>query len=705
MRCNLVLKPAAQVPLRHPASRRHVGRTQVVTKAFDDPEKKPGKIWFTAADEAARQALPKVTLEINGRQVDVPEGSTIMQAAHDVDVYIPHLCHHPRLEDNAPGSCRLCQVEVDGKAKPACKTEVTAGMKIDTDTEAIRAGVTKQLNALLGCHPDDCMTCLADGKCDFQDLIRKYHVTDDHNRTLKAVDEKGYDALGPVKDQSSPALQLDFDRCVKCGRCSYVCNDVQMMNVLQHVGKGKDRRIGIAAGVDLDSTNCIECGQCAAVCPTGAIFEREEWQDVERHLENRRGGKVVVVQTAPATRVAIGEEVGLEAGSISTGRMVAALRKLGFDYVFDTNFTADLTIMEEGMELIKRLTAVLAEEKEAGSIDHPLPAAGTDGHPAAEGDHENHMGPVPMFTSCCPAWVNFVEKEHPELIPHLSTCKSPQQMMGAVIKRVWAERAGVKPEDVISVSVMPCTAKKHEAERPGMGEAGVADVDYVITTRELGRMLREKRVPLGSLKEEEYDDPLGSGTGAAVIFGATGGVMEAAVRTAYEVVTGEPLADVNLTPTRGFEGVKEATLHMKSKDGAVDRDVRIAIANNIGNARNLVDAMERGEVHYDFVEVMACSGGCIGGGGQPKTADPMAAFKRMMGIYEIDERSTPRKSHENPDVVQIYKEVFGEPNSHKAHELLHTTYTDRSATTVKADPPAAPKVRAKKAAPKAAPPS
>jgi len=417
-------------------------------------------------------------------------------------------------------------------------------------------------------------------------------------------------------------------------------------------------------------SKCIECGQCASVCPVGAIKERSEWRAVLDELETKR--KIMVAMTAPAVRVAIGEEVGMAPGSITVGQMVAAQRALGFDKVLDVDFAADLTIMEESTELMARL-------KHAWGLD------GGDVQRDSEGRAPS-PGPLPIFTSCCPAWITLVEKSFPELIPNLSTCKSPQQMLGAMVKRYYSAKMGVSPEDICLVSIMPCTAKKHEAEREEQRRPGeVQDVDYVLTTREFGQMLRLRRIPLASLPEEPFDSPLGASSGAAVMFGATGGVMEAALRTAYEVISGKPLPKLEVDEVRGLHGVKSAivTLPEGSPPGVAGREIRVAVASGVGNARHLLRAMAEGSApHYDFIEVMACPGGCIGGGGQPKSKDPAAVLKRMGAIYTLDERAALRKSHQNPEVQALYSEFLKVPGGHLSHELLHTTYTDRSHLTL-----------------------
>lgn len=566
---------------------------------------------------------------------------------------MPVLCKHPKLP-NTPGSCRVCMVEVDGRVKPACCTPAWDGAVINTDTEEVKHTVTGTLALLRANHPEDCMSCDVNGKCEFQDLIYRYKVPKWPKLKEVSEDYMEHTAHAHVYDQSSFAINLDLEKCIKCSRCVTTCEEVQGMNVLGMFNRGRDRHIGFIYETDLELSKCIECGQCVSVCPVGALYEKTDWREVMQLLQSKR--KIMVAQTAPAVRVAIGEEAGMAPGSISTGQMVAGLRAVGFDYVFDTDFAADLTIMEEGTELLHRLKQAWGLEKGEG----PPPA-------------------LPMFTSCCPAWVSLVETDYPELIPHLSSCKSPQQMMGAAVKEVWCKQMGLKPEDVVMVSVMPCTAKKHEANRPEMGRKGYQDVDYVLTTRELGRLFRYNKVNMASLPNEKYDSPMGTGSGAGVLFGNSGGVMEAAVRTVHEVVTGKELPQrLRLDAVRGLKHIKEAALDLALPDNTT-KTVKVAVASGIANARELIEEIKAGRAQYDFVEVMSCPGGCIGGGGQPKTRGHDVLQKRMNAVYDIDQHARLRKSHENPEVQAVYAQYFGEPNSHKSHELLHTHYTEKSA--------------------------
>ncbi|PRW56960.1 ferredoxin [Chlorella sorokiniana] len=592
-----------------------------------------------AAGEAYAAATKQVSLTINGRQVQVPEGSSILTAA------------------------------------------TALGIHVQTDTPKVKESIRGVLSLLKANHPADCMTCDVNGRCEFQDLTNRYNV--DSYMSKKGLpklrqfshewDDEQRAHAEEWHDSSSASITVDFEKCLKCGRCVTACDVVQDMNVLGMQGRGRERHPGVITSA-LAPSKCISCGQCAVVCPVGAITERSEWREVAEELDAQR--KVMVCITAPAVRVAIGEELGLGPGAVTTGQMVEAQRRLGFNYAFDVNFSADLTIMEEGTELLSRL-------RRAWGLDQ--------GADSGHSGHDSHApGPLPMFTSCCPGWITTVEKSYPELIPHLSTCKSPAQMMGAVVKRHFASLINKKPEDICLVSVMPCTAKKYEAERGEMRREGEGpDIDYVITTREFGHLLRERHVPLASLPESGFDNPLvgGESTGAGVIFGNTSGVMEAALRTAYELATGQELPRLKVEAIRGLTGIKEATLRLpdSAPNGFAGRELRVAVASGIGHARHLLQRMHEGTApRYDFVEVMACPGGCIGGGGQPKSDDPLVLLKRMGAVYSIDERSAIRKSHENPSIQKLYKEFLGEPNGPLAHELLHTSYTDRSHTSMPA---------------------
>jgi len=574
--------------------------------------------------------VAEVTVYVNGKEVKVPENITVLEACERAGVDVPTLCHHPRLGESI-GACRVCIVEIEGakNLQPACVTKVRDGMKIKTHTERVKKAVRFNLALLLSEHPNDCMTCEANGRCEFQDLIYEYNVEPIFGY---GSDEGPYDA-------SSPAIIRDMAKCIKCQRCVRACSELQGMYIYSMTERGYKTLPMTPFEIPVYETECTSCGQCALFCPTGAIVENSAVRVVLEELEKKE--KILIVQTAPSVRVAIGEEFGMAPGTISTGQMVAALRRLGFDYVFDTNFGADLTIVEEGNEFLKRL--------QEGDLDE-----------------------MPMFTSCCPAWVNLVEKVYPQLRTRLSSAKSPQGMLSALVKSYFAEKLGVSPEDIFHVSIMPCTAKKDEALRKQLVVNGVPAVDAVLTTRELGKLIKLKKIPFANLPEEDYDDPLGISTGAAALFGVTGGVMEAALRTAYEVATGKTLPKIVFNEVRGLEGIREAEIDIDGKK------VRVAVAHGLANARKLIEKILAGEVKYNFVEIMACPGGCIGGGGQPYSKDPDILVKRAEAIYTIDELKTIRKSHENPAIKKLYEEYLGEPLSHKAHELLHTHYEDRS---------------------------
>ncbi|MEW6032437.1 MAG: NADH-dependent [FeFe] hydrogenase, group A6 [Bacillota bacterium] len=568
-----------------------------------------------------------VKLTIDGVPAEVQAGTTILQAAEGLGIRIPTLCYLEGIHE--VGACRVCVVEVVGaKAlQAACVTPVTEGMTVLTNTPAVRRTRKTTVELLLSNHETDCPTCVRNLNCELQALAESMGIRE--NRFLG-------ERTRHEPDTSSWSIVRDPDKCVLCRRCVSVCEKVQGVKAIGPINRGFETVVGPAFGEPLADTICVNCGQCILVCPTGALYEKDSIADVWAALGDP--DKHVVVQTAPATRVAVGETYGLPPGSIVTGKMVAGIRRLGFDRVFDTDFTADLTIMEEGHEFIERLTK---------------------------------GGVLPMITSCSPGWIKFIEHFYPDLLPNLSTCKSPQQMFGALAKTYYAQKAGVDPSKIYSVSVMPCTAKKFECERPEMRDSGHKDVDAVLTTRELGRMFKEAGIDFERLPEEDYDDPLGVSTGAAVIFGATGGVMEAALRTAYEVTTGETLKDVNFTAVRGLDGVKEASVNLKGTE------IRVAVAHGLANARKVLDRVRAGDSGWHFIEIMCCPGGCIGGGGQPIPTDLEVRRRRIEGIYAADERMVIRKSHENPAIKAIYAEFLGKPLGHKSHELLHTTYTPR----------------------------
>ncbi|GHV71089.1 ferredoxin [Spirochaetia bacterium] len=577
-----------------------------------------------------------VNITINGKAVEVEEGTTILNAAKKVNVKIPTLCYNPDLPPWA--SCGICIVRMAGSPRMvrACTTPCENNMNIITHDPEIIAVRRTVLELILSNHPNDCLQCPRNGSCELQTLAEEFGIRE-------APYKKVMNSL-PI-DDSSPAIVLNPDKCIRCGRCVKVCQEVQNVWALEFLGRGIKGKIASAADAPLGESPCIKCGQCAAHCPVGAIYERDDTLKVWNALQNP--DLHPVVQIAPAVRVALAEEFGLEPGSIITKKIYAALRRLGFKTVFDTNFSADLTIMEEGTELVKRLT-----EK------------GSD---------------IPLITSCCPAWVDYMEKYYADMIPNFSTAKSPQQMMGAMIKAYWAGKAGLDPAKVYSVSVMPCTAKKAETRRnDDMKSAGAGyDVDIVLTTRELARMIKQAGIEVLKLPDEEADNPLGPYTGAGTIFGVTGGVMEAAVRSAYYLVTKKELADVNFTSARGLEGVKEAEV-----DFGNGTKIRIAVAHQMGNIAAVLDKIREArasgkESPYQFVEVMACRGGCIAGGGQPYGCTDDVRSRRTAGIYKDDVQSKYRCSHQNPFIKQVYDEFLGEPAGHKAHQLLHTKYVER----------------------------
>ena len=577
--------------------------------------------------------MSKVTLTINGRAVEAEAGSTILQAAEQAGIYIPTLCYHPDLKPE--GVCRVCVVEVEGQRTllPSCIYPVAEGMVVSSHSPKARAARKTIVELMLANHPQDCLVCSKNQKCELQKLAKEVGIQE--------VPFKG-ERQEHKLDDSSPSIIRDAEKCILCQRCLRVCHDIQTVGALGQAHRGWETMVAPAFEKQLDDVVCVFCGQCINRCPTGALKAKDPSKEVWDAIADP--SKHVVVQTAPAVRAAIGEDFGMPAGSRVTGKMVTGLRMLGFDKIFDTDFTADLTIMEEGSELIKRVT---------------------------EG------GVLPQITSCSPGWIKFIEHFYPELLPHLSTCKSPQQMFGALAKTYYAEKAGIDPKDIVVVSIMPCAAKKFECDRPEMYDSGFKDVDYVLTTREAAGMMKEAGIDLPNLPDGEFDLPLGMSTGAAVIFGATGGVMEAAIRTAYAVLTGTELDDVNIEAVRGYEGVRKAEVEVP---GIVT--LKAAVAHGLSNARQILEGIKSGEFKdYHFIEVMCCPGGCIGGGGQPYPTNEEIRKARMAAIYDEDEAMTLRKSHTNPAVIALYEEFLGKPLGHKSHELLHTEYTARSKKT------------------------
>ena len=577
--------------------------------------------------------MANVNLTINGKLVSVPAGSTILDAARKLNINIPTLCYCDKLGcgvSNHPASCRVCVVEVEKRRNlaPACATPVMEGMVVHTNSQRALNARRTVLELILSDHPQKCLTCAKNQDCELRMLAAEFGIR-----------EIAYSGVrNQIRvDASSAAIQRDLSKCIMCRRCETVCNKVQTVGALTGYGRGFTAKVGTASLIPLAESNCTFCGQCVNVCPVGAITGISYVKKVWAAINDPK--KTVIVQTAPAVRVAVGQEFGFTPGKPVTGKLVAGLRALGFDKVFDTDFSADLTIMEEANELVGRV-------KEGKNL--------------------------PILTSCCPGWINFIEHNYPDLLHIPSSCKSPQQMFGAVAKSYYAEKIGVKPEDLIVVSVMPCQAKKYEAARPEFAPNGVRDVDYVVTTRELCRMFREAGVNLANLDDDEYDSPLGESTGAGVIFGVTGGVLEAALRTAYFMINGKNLEGdaINFRAVRGLDGIKEAKVEV-----APGVTLTVAACSGLGNARKVLDMVRKDQSRFQAIEIMACPGGCINGGGQPFLhghADLLE--QRMKGLYTEDESKTLRMSHENPDIKKLYDEYLGTPGSEKAHHLLHTVY-------------------------------
>lgn len=577
--------------------------------------------------------MEMVNIKINNMPLSVPKGISILEAARMAGIEIPTLCYLKKI--NEIGACRICMVEVKGARSlvTACVYPVNEGMEIFTNTERVRKSRKMTLELILSTHDRKCLSCVRSGTCELQQLCKEFGVDD----------EGRFDGANPVHEYDDSAIHMirDNGKCILCRRCVAACQ-AQHISVIGANARGFDTHIGSAFERPLDSVACVSCGQCIVNCPTGAIYEKDDTAKVLEAINDPE--KFVVVHTAPSIRVTLGECFGMHIGTNVQGKMVAALRRLGFDKVFDTDFGADLTIVEEANEFLGRV---------------------------------QNGGVLPMITSCSPGWIKYCEHYYPDMLDHLSTCKSPQQMSGAIIKTWYAEKMGIDPKDIVVVGIMPCTAKKFETKRDDQAASGYPDVDYSLTTRELGRMIESAGIYFKHLPDEEFDNPLGDSTGAAVIFGATGGVMEAALRTAVEKLSGEELKSLDFTEVRGTEGIKEASYTVNGME------IKVCVVSGLANANTIMEKVKNGTADYHFIEIMGCPGGCVNGGGQPIVSaykrmdvDPRAA--RAAGLYAEDESKTIRKSHENPDIQKLYAEFLGEPNGHLAHKLLHTEYIDRS---------------------------
>ena len=573
-----------------------------------------------------------VNLTIDNQKITVEKGTTILEAAKQAGIDIPTLCFLKEI--NEVGDCRMCIVEVEGRRgfATSCIQTVEEGMVVHTHTPNVLEARHVILDLIISNHAKDCLTCTRSGNCELQALATKFNVLN--------VEFPGEMTKHKV-DDLSPSIVRDFNKCILCRRCVAACKNVQKIGAIDCINRGFESCISTVGDHSLNDVNCTFCGQCIEACPTGALHEKETINDVWVKLKDP--DTYVIVQTAPAVRVALGEEFGMPIGTNVKGKMVTALKRLGFDKVFDTNTGADFTIMEEATEFVERFK-----------------------------NNDN----LPMITSCSPGWVKFIEMNYPELLPHLSSCKSPHQMFGAICKTYFAKKQGIDPKKIYMVSVMPCIAKKFESSRPEMENEGLRDVDNVITTRELARMIKQANIEFEKLEDSQYDDPMGEATGAGAIFGTTGGVMEAALRTAQDILSGKDLEKIDFEQVRGGEGIKRATVNIAGKD------LNVVAASGLANARKILDEIKEGKANYQFVEIMACPGGCIMGGGQPIKSSKIRAEVdvrklRADALYTIDEKSVIRKSHENPTLQTIYKEYLGEPGGHLAHKLLHTTYQER----------------------------
>lgn len=573
-----------------------------------------------------------IKVNIDGKELEVEPGITVLAAARKANIDIPTLCF---LKDiNNAGDCRMCIVEIEGRRGyvPSCNTVVTDGMVVRTNTPGIEEARRVILDLILSSHNRTCLTCVRNGNCELQTLAEKFGMTE--------LEYEGKEVESHIDDMS-PSIVRDASKCIMCKRCVATCKNIQGISAIDVAGRGYGSHISTENEKSLNDVNCTFCGQCIEACPVGALKEKDETKTVFRKLRDK--DTVVVVQTAPAVRVALGEEFGMPIGTNVTGKMVTALKRLGFDRVFDTNTGADVTIMEEATEFIHRL---------------------------------NGEGPLPLITSCSPGWIKYIEMNYPENLPHLSSCKSPQEMFGALIKSYFAEKENIDPKKIFNVAVMPCIAKKFEKTREELSRDGMQDVDAVITTRELARMIKQANIDFTTLEDSEFDNPMGSATGAAAIFGTTGGVMEAALRTAQDTLTGKDLDAIDFELVRGEEGIKRGTVNVNGTD------VKVVVASGLKNAKVIMDEIKEGKADYHFVEIMACPGGCVMGGGQPiKSSKVRSEYDvralRAGALYTIDEKSVIRKSHENPVVKKIYEDYLEKPGSHKAHELLHTTYVER----------------------------